>query len=75
MSDPHRAPEDWNVLQLFTNANASRRRRLLEMSQKTAEEEERYRSEMEKYAVAFLGFKYLLSGVCNTSCLCEGSRP
>lgn len=29
-------------------------RRLLEMSKKTAEEEERYKKEMEKYAVAFL---------------------
>lgn len=58
MSDPHRAPEDRNVLHVFTNANASRRRRLLEMSQKTAEEEERYRNEMEKYPAAFLGLKY-----------------
>lgn len=67
--------EHQNVLQVVMNANASRRRRLLEMSKKTAEEEERYRNEMEKYAVAFVGFKYLVSGVCNTSCLSEGLKP
>lgn len=71
----HRAPQDWNVPQVFMNANASRRRRLLEMSQKTAEEEERYRNEMEKYAAACVGLKYLVSGVCNTSCLSEGLKP
>lgn len=64
MSDPVRPPEDNSCLVLkgFASAYVSFDRRLLEMSRKTAEEEERYKKEMEKYTVAFvfLNIQYLM---------------
>lgn len=56
MSAPVRPPEHNSslVLKGFASAYVSFDRRLLEMSKKTAEEEERYKKEMEKYAVAFV---------------------
>lgn len=56
MSDPVSPLEDNSslVLKGFASAYVSFDRRLLEMSRKTAEEEERYKKEMEKYTVAFV---------------------
>lgn len=63
MGDHGRPPEDNSslVLEGFASAAVSFDRRLLEMSRKTAEEEERYKKEMEKYAVAL--------AVLNIQCL------
>lgn len=56
MGDPVRPAEDNSslVLKGFASVYFSFDRRLLEMSRKTAEEEERYKKEMEKYTVAFV---------------------
>lgn len=69
MSDPVRPPEDNSglVLKGFASAYVSFDRRLLEMSRKTAEEEERYKKEMEKYTVAFV--------VLNIHCLMCVTHP
>lgn len=69
MSDPVRPPEDNSslVLKGFASAYVSLDRRLLEMSRKTAEEEERYKKEMEKYRDAFL--------VLNIQCLMCVTHP
>lgn len=48
MSRPRPATEDREGRGAFITAYLSCDRRLMEMSQKTAEEEERYRKEMEK---------------------------
>lgn len=45
------------------------------MSQKTAEEEERYMKEMEKYTVAFVGRNVqCVMCVCDTSSFSEGLK-
>lgn len=69
MSDPVSPPEDNSslVLKGFASAYVSFDRRLLEMSRKTAEEEERYKKEMEKYTVAFV--------VLNIRCLMCVTHP
>lgn len=69
MSDPVRPPEDNSslVFKGLASAYVSFDRRLLEMSRKTAEEEERYKKEMEKYTVAFV--------VLNIQCLMCVTHP